>query len=216
MIYVLIHPNTLEVRYVGKARNISYRFGHHRSETLHGSNYSVHRWWRSLPNEPCVVPIGEGDSLAEVIWIAWFRAQGARLLNCTDGGDGCSGSLEVREKISRSLTGRPLSQAHRERIRQGMQHAFPPEVRLKISEGVRRAMTPEVRARIGAAGKGNTYRLGKALSEEHKRSISNAMKGNTHLLGKSFSHTPEARRKMSEAKKQWWVERKAITVSETL
>jgi hypothetical protein len=68
----------------------------------------------------------------------------------------------------------------------------------------------ETRRKISEASKGNTYMLGKTLSEETKRKMSDTRKGKTHSeetkrkqseakKGKTFSE--ESKRKMSEAQK---------------
>lgn len=63
--------------------------------------------------------------------------------------------------------------------------------------GVKRS--DETKRKVSEAKKGNTNMLGKHLSEEARCKVSEALKGNTYFLG--HNHTDETRRKMSETKK---------------
>lgn len=63
-------------------------------------------------------------------------------------------------------------------------------------------ITPSVstREKIRLAG------MNRKPTEETKLKLSEAKKGNTYLQG--YRHTKEARQKISETKKEWWVTRK--------
>ena len=211
MVYGLIHPHTLEIRYVGKTQGtVLARFKTHRKLARAGTDLPVYRWWRKQESEPCAVTLGEGDNAEEIRWIADLRARGARLLNCTDGGDGGCANPEVRAKIASTLRGRKLSTEHRAKVivhlRRDATKGRPlsDEHKTKISEYKRKhpqrywlgkKFSPEHLAKIGKRMKGNQHGLGKNL-------------GNKHALGNRFKHTPEACEKIRAAKIRWWAERK--------
>ena len=95
-IYVLIDPRTNEVRYVGKANNISQRYQAHlnraRKHQTHKKN-----WLKQLKREGLkpiievidVVPIDEWQYW-ETYWISQMKQWGFNLVNYTNGGDGCT------------------------------------------------------------------------------------------------------------------------------
>jgi hypothetical protein len=130
MIYALVHPDTLEIRYVGKTGvGVSERFREHRKNARRGAQNPVYRWWRKCESEPVAISLGAGDSVEEIQWIADLRQQGARLLNCTDGGDGCRVTPETKAKQSDSA--RTSWKVVRANKRHGTKHS--PEARLKMS-----------------------------------------------------------------------------------
>lgn len=109
-IYTLAHPITNEIRYVGKTVRLKRRKVEHSSywfcDKFH--NHKNH-WCLKLINEglrPIMTVIdstdGDWESL-EKKWIKFYRDNGFRLLNATDGGEGQHGRKlpeEVRNKIS--------------------------------------------------------------------------------------------------------------------
>jgi hypothetical protein len=87
-IYGLCDPDTLELRYVGKAVDMPARMRGHRWEGRHTGTHKA-RWLRSI-GEPIVVVLEDaGDRWAEAEqrWISDLRDMGARLTNITPGGD---------------------------------------------------------------------------------------------------------------------------------
>lgn len=95
-IYTLTDPRTNEIRYVGKANNITQRYKAHlnraRKHQIHKKN-----WIESLKSEGLkpiidvidVVPINEWV-FWETYWISQIRSWGFNLINYTNGGDGCT------------------------------------------------------------------------------------------------------------------------------
>lgn len=95
-IYILIDPRNNQVRYVGKANNVSQRYKAHlnraRKHQIHKAN-----WIKQLKDiglKPIVevidiVPIDEWIYW-ETYWIGQFKAWGFDLINYTNGGDGCT------------------------------------------------------------------------------------------------------------------------------
>lgn len=67
-------------------------------------------------------------------------------------------------------------------------------------EGVRgRVVTPETRKRISEANAGRL--VGRKISDEHKRNIAAAQRGKPHPRKSGTTHSPEARKRMSEARR---------------
>ena len=95
-IYILIDPETHQVRYVGKANNISQRY---RAHLNRARKHHIHKlnWVKSL-KEKGLKPIIEIIDVVsiddwvfwETYWIAQFKAWGFKLINYTNGGDGCT------------------------------------------------------------------------------------------------------------------------------
>ena len=116
-IYVLSDPRTGLVRYVGKtARSIDRRLYEHvcAARNDYRPHSPIMRWIKKLCAEnlrPLVCEIelivgGKSWELREQYWIKRYRAEGASLLNLTDGGDGLHGlvpSASHRQNLSASL-----------------------------------------------------------------------------------------------------------------
>jgi hypothetical protein len=156
VIYALVDPDTLEIRYIGKtSASLPTRLQRHRADAKMGVDTPVYRWWRKY-GEPCIIPLEPGDSLQERQWIAWLKSQSARLLNCTAGGDGCLATKEIRCKIAASQRARWSN----------------PENKAKWSVGRKgRKLPAETRARMSKASKG------RKKTQIHKARISSALRG---------------------------------------
>lgn len=95
-IYVLIDPRTNEVRYVGKANNVSQRY---RAHLNRARKHQTHKrnWLEQLKREGFkpimevidVVPI-DSWQYWEIYWISQMKQWGFKLVNYTNGGDGCT------------------------------------------------------------------------------------------------------------------------------
>ncbi len=93
-IYTLTDPRTNEIRYVGKANNITERY---RAHLNRARDHQTHKrnWVNSLRklglkpiiNVIDIVPINEWV-FWETYWVHQFKAWGFKLTNATDGGDG--------------------------------------------------------------------------------------------------------------------------------
>jgi hypothetical protein len=188
-IYCLIDPRSGEIRYVGKADEPQRRLRRHLRDKR-----DCHRtaWIRSLAVagvQPAVVPlehVAKSDwQTAERRWIQFMRANGADLVNGTDGGDGGRMRPEARAKQAARMRGRATNPA-------GWKHT--PEARSKLSESHKgKAMLPQTRAAIRAAIFGKKWtteqraRLskvvtGRSMSAETRTKISQAFKGKKHPL----------------------------------
>ena len=95
-IYILIDPENQQVRYVGKANNISERYKAHLNRAR---KHQIHKlnWINSLRKKGLkpiievidIVPINDWV-FWETYWIAQFKAWGFKLINYTNGGDGAT------------------------------------------------------------------------------------------------------------------------------
>lgn len=95
-IYVLIDPETQQVRYVGKANNVSQRYKAHLNRAR---KHQIHKlnWINSLKKKK-LKPILEVIDVVSVkdwvfwekYWIAQMKSWNFSLLNYTEGGDGCT------------------------------------------------------------------------------------------------------------------------------
>jgi hypothetical protein len=164
----------------------------------------------------------------EKCYIEALRKVGHRLTNIAEGGwSGYSGppSVEVRAKISATLTGRkngPPTAETREKIRQALAgRSLSSDQKAKLSVRQRASgakppsrvgisHSPEARAKIGEASKRQVYSAerrakmgasmrGKTVSVETRAKISAALKGR---LVQGHPHTAEARAKMRAAWKK--------------
>jgi hypothetical protein len=91
-IYALLCPDTKEVRYIGKSKNIKKRFKAHRG-AARTENYPVSMWvvkMREAGKKPFIRILEEVGAKeingSEIRFIAYFREEGARLLNIHGGG----------------------------------------------------------------------------------------------------------------------------------
>lgn len=201
-IYGLVDPATRELRYVGKTQQRpAQRKAYHESlARRRGRKSPVYCWIRSLHaggNRPEMIELETvvtGDwREAETFWIAYARALGARLTNCTAGGDtGSSGYRhdaaarrrmsecqigrkmppEAVERMAATKRGKPISQEHRRSLS------------LKLKG---RRNSPETIARMSAAQKGRT------VSATSRQLISIALKGRRA--------SPETKARLSAARK---------------
>lgn len=128
VIYTISDPRDFAVRYVGfTSRPMKIRKSAHMSNARAGNNSPVYRWIRKLMASGLspiftVIESGIGDSWVEreMYWIAYYRSVDRRkMLNCSDGGEGTIGvklTADQRDRISKSLSGRRLSDVARKNI----------------------------------------------------------------------------------------------------
>lgn len=188
-IYTLKHPDTLEIRYVGKTvRSLSRRLGNHISNAK-GNKHNRHlsNWILSilsLGKRPLIELIEEVDNSIwqerERYWISQYP----NLINLTNGGDGCLGFLhdkETRIKCGLANVGRK----HTDKFKEDLS---------KRLKGVN--LTEEHKAKIGDSNRG------KVRTSETLQRLSNSHKG--------IKQSEESKRKRSESIRAWWAKRKGI------
>lgn len=131
LIYGLHDPRDGALRYVGKTRHsLSVRLAQHMTPKELSLKHRRAIWLRclkaqGLKPEARVIELATADTweARERHWIAFHRAQGANLVNGTDGGEGgatskgkpCSEAR--REAIARALKGHKVSEHTREKLR---------------------------------------------------------------------------------------------------
>ena len=179
VIYGLIDPETLELRYVGKTiKSVEARLFKHRRNERH-----LGAWVRAKGAVAVILEITTGDlDAAERRWIAELRGQGSRLLNVTDGGEGFTGhhTLQTRAKLSH-----PLTVAHRAAISAGLHgKTISAETRAKIRATLLgHPVSDAARQKMGSASRGRVLSemtrmklsaslKGRSLSIEHRKALS--------------------------------------------
>jgi len=189
IIYGLIDPRTLLIRYVGKSLTGVERPRKHRQCDPHKTGPRCINWIKQLLAdglcyEIVVLDTGVKENLSalERYWIAFGRACGWPLTNLTDGGDGFSGTFTAahRAKLSAALLGHTVSAETRskmaEKTRTQMQQpgalaalrnrTFTPEWRAKISVSRKALMQdPAEREKVAAPQRG------RAFTEEHRLNV---------------------------------------------
>ena len=126
-IYILCDPDG-KIRYVGKTikKYLSSRLTAHLWEARCGAKNHRCNWIRSILSKgyiPSISLIGEvkgNGCKEEIAWIKYFRDEGIKLVNGTDGGEGQHGvivSKETREKRRIQATGKTASLSTRRKLR---------------------------------------------------------------------------------------------------
>lgn len=118
-IYILQHPDTLEIRYVGKTvRSLSRRLGNHIANAK-GNQHNKHlsNWILkilSVGKRPLIRLLEECDPTIwqerEKYWISQY----SNLINLTIGGDGCEGLIHdeaTKQKLRIAMLGRKHSES---------------------------------------------------------------------------------------------------------
>jgi hypothetical protein len=205
-IYVLVDPFTDEVRYVGKSIRPRERLANHCNEQSVTWRTNWIRTVLAQGKRPLlrIVQILDRDEdwrAAERDWIAGLKERGARLTNCTSGGDGVSGlPPEIRARMALTWTGRK----HR------------PESLLKIGAASRgRVHSPESREnmRRQMAGRKHTWvdkvsRTLSKLTDEQVRQIRDgiARKVSQYALAEQFGVHQGTISNIKHRRSYGWVE----------
>lgn len=154
LVYALVDPRTLLVRYVGKSSEGLKRPRSHKSSKRR--SYCMN-WVRSLQAaglEYSIVVLEECTpetlSSSERWWIAYGRACSWPLTNLTDGGEGAAGLVrtpEHRAKLGLAMAARMARPEMRERFMGDNSPTRRPEVRAKMGERSKavRWASPEAR-----------------------------------------------------------------------
>lgn len=182
-IYGLFDPETLEIRYVGKAVDPDGRLYRHLyySET---EDFPKARWIRKLKaagKEPRMQILEKVPDFiwacTEIKWIAYFKSQGARLLNIDEGGAGwglgqkhteatkskMSKAAKARiypgwqDKMSQARLGHPVHESTRKKLREKfkgrkLNHESGETISAR-QKALWAALSPEERARRSAVAR---------------------------------------------------------------
>lgn len=211
-IYGLYDPETKELRYVGKANNLSSRLWCHIRDAKGGQRTHKATWIRKLLSQelkPIISVIWEtteqGWQEDEKFCIAQALSEGANLTNHTKGGDGILGynhSEETKRKISeynKSIGRLPPNWKGR---KQSPEH-ISKRVEARKSNGTygHSQETKDLISRKNTGKNlGNTHTLGYKHTDEWKAAQSERSSGkNNPFYGKS--HSDETKLKISNAKK---------------
>jgi hypothetical protein len=208
LIYGLIDPISLMVRYVGLSSSGMERPKAHTQPCLRTAATHCGAWIRSLALQGLVPSITvleecpkEALSAQEGWWIAFGRALGWPLTNLTNGGERTTHTAELRAKMSTARKGKPgksPTEETRAKIsawRKGKPGKSPSvETRAKASaankgklSGDRNpAKRPEVRAKISLSSIG----IKRLRTAEHNAKIAASYLG--------FKHTAETKARMRE------------------
>lgn len=216
-IYVLCEPDTEEIRYVGKSDDPIKRFWQHLSDYTKSYRASWIKSLKAKNKQPKLkiideVPI-EYWQQWEVAYIQFFTESGCMLVNGTLGGDGTIATPEVRQKISKALTGKKRSDETKAKCAEGSRgnrnkrgKKVSPEGCKRISQGHLGILrTPE------AIEKSAAFHRGRKRSAETCLKLSKANSGENHpnfgcrgvdnpLFG--IPRSEEVRRKISESLKR--------------
>ena len=125
-IYILRHPETFEIRYVGKTNNIKRRFAQHKSKKClekTGSKKLASWILKLLSNNllPIMEIIEECDDNweeREKYWISYYS--NTNLCNLSNGGEGVGHNDYTKSKIKNALTGRKRSDEEKQAISKAM------------------------------------------------------------------------------------------------
>jgi hypothetical protein len=108
-IYVLKHPLTNEIRYVGKTVKLLHKRLHnhiYEATKRYKPNYRCN-WIKSLVNQglkPLIEEIDnctwENSAKLEIHYIQYYKSIGCRLINLTDGGEGILGLKYTEQRIN--------------------------------------------------------------------------------------------------------------------
>ena len=243
IIYGLFDPRKVEseddCRYVGQSTHTAHdRLNGHRSEARGRSTRYVCNWFRKVMREgfdPIIIVFQTMDvidddrtglSQAERRWIAHGRAEGWRLTNDTDGGEGTSGwhpSLEQRAKISAIMKGVPKSPEHRAKISAFMKTQPLNPGLVKATEERRGKPLPEATRKKQSESMKTSERAkkhwesmkGRTLSDSHRSAISTSQTNNPKIIANAIRGGNEFKRKFEtdpEFAEAWRVANGAATL----
>lgn len=131
--------------------------------------------------------------------------------------------LKTMTEIKAHLTGRPLSDAHKQKLRAwNLGRTRSPEDRAKISAGQRgRKLSEETKAKIGAANRGrrrteeqrrrqSDAHIGQQHTDETKQHLSETLRGRPHPTVRGVPLSTEHRAKVGDAVRRAWAKKKEM------
>lgn len=194
-IYALVHPETKEIKYVGKTDRPKARLREHITDSRKpGRKNKREAWIKSLLNnelKPELIILEKVTKdewkKKEREWIARYKGQ---LKNDTDGGDGIDGYKHTPEslfKMKPSWIKKGQHLSPKTQFKKGFKHTQKwKDHNSKISKG--RKHSKEARKRMSIAQK----------KSAKKRNLSELMKGNQY--GKGFKWSDKSKKQLSKSK----------------
>jgi hypothetical protein len=169
-IYSLSDPDTLEVRYIGKANNLKYRYWSHLHEAKNDlRNQHKCNWIKKLlsQDKTPLLEIIEEVSIdnwqeSEKYWINQFKTWGFSLINKTEGGE--CGVISENCKIALSKSKK------RGHVKGQFKHSEETKAKIREKRALQK-VTEEMKRKISESNKG------KKKSDQHRENISKARKG---------------------------------------
>jgi len=189
IIYGLFDPRDGELRYIGKSEaGLKRRLAEHLMPSYLATPSHKNSWIKGLLAEgvqPVGVVLQRLSTSAELCdaeryWITFFRAQGCRLTNMTDGGEGFGKrpvSAETRAKMRAAKLGKKQSPEH---------------IAKRIAPRIGRPLSAEHRASCSAAAK--------------RRGISAATRAAAIAAATGRVRTEAERAATSERMTRWWAD----------
>ena len=200
VIYGLVDPRTMALRYVGKSEAPAHRMRQHLKDE--SKNHRVN-WIKRLLSEgvqpmPILILVCPSCLAGEMETkvIRMLKAKGADLVNSTEGGEDLAFTPEVIKKrnksISQSMKGRRMSPEHYANYKAA--RSGKPK-----SEAWKRSRSLSMRV--------NNPRCGKRLTPEERTrlSVAHAADG---ARTRGVPRDEEHRRRTSEGLRMWWKRRK--------
>lgn len=196
-VYALFSTENGEIRYIGQTtKTLAQRLKRHVEAALEGGTWPLCKWIRKTLDQghavEAVVLIPQAVwNETEIKLIVGYRANGARLLNATDGGRGVLG-MKQSEKQKQGMRDRIVS----------------PETRRLIASAVKRRFS-NISERTEAAKKSRDFYADQQKRIEHGSKVKEALskptaKANLKLRWRFGSSHSKAKRKMSAAHKRLW------------
>lgn len=184
VIYGLLEPKTNEIRYIGKAKNLTIRVRKHVQSSKLKEGTHKNNWIKVLlkSGEKFVVIVIDSaltdDELneKEIKWISYYKTIGCRLTNATNGGDGGKLSPESIEKMKKT-------KKDNEPTRFWLGKKFTKEHCDKISKNKKGYITSEeTKQKLSKSNKGlNTWSKNKKVSDETKIKMSKSRLGKVKM-----------------------------------
>lgn len=209
-VYALASSRDDEVRYIGQTvRSVEQRLQGHKCTANHKCKNPVHKWMKREIDEGFEIMsiVLDSDAIwheTEMAMIAKYRADGVRLLNLTDGGEGILG-FTANKGIKRPY----LSERNRQGKGKPNGRPLSSEALAKLMLHVKGKKRPWVAER----NRESKVWLGRKHTEETKIKQGNARRGRTHTkeakakmrasrLGKKASEETKAKMRKSQKARQ--------------
>lgn len=183
-IYTLSHPESGEIRYVGKTTNLKRRFYQHSNIKVCKklTNKHLGNWLLSILNKqlvPIMDIIEECENdwvISEQYWIEQFKVWGFNILNVTKGGEGFGHKHTEESKKKMSLS------------QKGVSRNFSKEVieqkRLHFKSENNPMKNPISKQKVIDARTGNNTWVTEYMKEKARNHIQESVKNNTQVGNK--------------------------------